>query len=363
MNERLHKYQAELKKIPAPGKGCHPFLLAVANRGVRAGLEDEAIVEDIERHIPQGRREVPRREIEQAVERARADFEKPRGLPLPKREPGFGWALTARLVRQYEGKGLDDLRVLSPVAVPQEPVSQFRLALTRLYAPTDWLFIGQAQAYAVRNVNLRPAAVWLEHAGRLGRVPAEHLMLNALTGKAGKTLAGEESFRCGEAVAEPTRFFLVEFDGMTEERQAAFWFGVISEGLLDVAALVHSGGKSVHGWVRVPVAVTDKVRWRAYVDLLFDRWLSPREAAVPSELRADRACRDAGRLTRCPGWLRADRENRLQELLYLKPESGAGHDTHGDFGPPAPQRGSDQAGKKQAPAELVEPKNDIGGGL
>jgi hypothetical protein len=320
MLKRCEKYQEGLKQIPAPGKGCHPFLLAVANRGVRAGLEDAVIVEDIEQNIPQGRREVPRREIEQAVEQARADFEKPRGLPPPRREPGFGWALTARLVGQYDGKVLDELRALSPVAVPQEPAAQFHLTLTRLYAPTDWLFIGQARAYAVRNVNLKQASDWLATLSRSGQVPAEHLLLNALTGNAGKTLAGEESFRCGEAVAEPPRYFLVVFVGMPEERQAAFWFGVISEGLMDVAALVHSGGKSVHGWVRVPAAVTDKVRWRAYVDLLFDRWLSPREAGVPAELRADRACRDAGRLTRCPGWLRADRDNRQQSLLFLKPD-------------------------------------------
>ncbi len=363
MLKRCEKYQEGLKQIPAPGKGCHPFLLAVANRGVRAGLEDAVIVEDILQNIPQGRREVPRREIEQAVERARADFEKPRGLPPPKREPGFGWALTARLVGQYDGRGLDDLRALSPLAVPQEPAAQFHLALTRLYAPTDWLFIGPAQAYAVRDVNLKPAVAWLELASRSGRVPAEHLMLNALTGNAGKTLDGKDSFRCGEAVAEPPHYLLVEFDGMSEERQAAFWFGVITEGLMDVAALVHSGGKSIHSWVRVPEAVTDKVRWRAYVVLLFDRWLSPREAGVPVELRADRACRDAGRLTRCPGWLRADRGNRLQELLYLGPKSGAGHDTHGDFGPPAPQSGPDQAEPDQGQAGFVELKNDIGGGL
>lgn len=319
MLKRCENYQAEIKKIPAPGKGCHPFLLSVANRGVWAGLEDEVIIEDIARNIPQGQREIPRREIEQAVERARLDFEKPRGTPPPKREPGFGWALTARLVGQYAGKGLDDLRALSPVEVPQESAAQCHLALSRLYAPTDWLFIGQARACAVRNFNLKTAEAWLESVGRSGQAPAEHLMLNALTGNAGTTLAGEESFRCGEAVAEPTRFFLIEFDGLTEERQAAFWFGVISEGLLDVAALVHSGGKSVHGWVRVPAAVTDKVRWRAYVDLLFDCWLSPREDGVPAELRADRACRDAGRLTRCPGWLRADRSNRQQTLLFLKP--------------------------------------------
>jgi len=320
MLKRFEKYQADLQQIPAPGNGCHPFLLTVANRGVWAGLEDDVIIEDITRNIPQGQRLIPRREIEQAVERARADSEKPRGTPPPRRDSGFGWALTARLVVQYAGKVLEDLRALSPVVVPVEPAAQCRLALSRLYAPTDWLFIGQARACAVRNFNLKTAASWLGSVARSGQVPAEHLMLNALTGNAGKTLAGGESFRCGEAVAKPVRFFLVEFDGLTEERQAAFWFGVITEDLLDVAALVHSGGKSVHGWVRVPAAVTDKVRWRAYVDLLFDCWLSPREDGVPAELRADRACRDAGRLTRCPGWLRADRGNRQQSLLFLKPD-------------------------------------------
>jgi hypothetical protein len=103
MLKRCEKYQEGLKQIPAPGKGCHPFLLAVANRGVRAGLEDAVIVEDIEQNIPQGRREVPRREIEQAVEQARADFEKPRGLRRPG-GAGVRVALTARLVGRTTAK-------------------------------------------------------------------------------------------------------------------------------------------------------------------------------------------------------------------------------------------------------------------
>lgn len=317
--EKLQNYQAALKNIPAPGKGCHPYLLSVANRGVRVGLDDKDVVEDIAKNIPHGKREVTRREIEQAVARARADFENPKALPAPKKPAGRGWALTARLVRQYAGTTLKDLQALSPVAVPQDPVEQCKLAVARLFAPTAWLYIGPARACAVRGFNLKTAADWLDFVGRSGQVPAEQIMLNALTGNAGKTQAGAESYRCGETVAEPARYFLVEFDGMPEGQQAAFWYGILCEGLLDLGALVHSGGRSIHGWVRAPATVTDKARWRAYVDNLYDAWLAPQGGGVPTELRADRACRDIGRLTRCPGWARADRGNRQQTLLFLKP--------------------------------------------
>ena len=118
------------------------------------------------------------------------------------------------------------------------------------------------------------------------------------------------SLRADSCVAE-YRFAVVEFDSIPIEKQYAFWACTIQNNF-PVAALVHSGGKSIHGWVRVNCKNIDE--WRTRVeDELFTNLLVP--------LGADKMCRNPSRMSRMPGHFRSDK-GQWQRLLYLNPEGG-----------------------------------------
>ena len=95
---------------------------------------------------------------------------------------------------------------------------------------------------------------------------------------------------------------------MPLEQQICFWAGVP----LPVAAVIHSGGKSLHGWVRIDAENSEE--WEREVEgKLFD---------ILQPLGADGACRNEARLSRMPGHFRVEKRER-QRLLYLAPQGRA----------------------------------------
>ena len=103
---------------------------------------------------------------------------------------------------------------------------------------------------------------------------------------------------------------------MAREDQEAFWFTVICDKLMPVAALIDSGGKSIHAWLRVDLP--DRDAW----DKLVRHELYGEQGRL-TRLGADRACCNPARLSRLPGHYRrdtADDPGRWQRLLYLNPD-------------------------------------------
>lgn len=74
MKEIEKRYRKALANIPAPGTGCHPALLGVANYAVMAGRTDDEALAEIRAAIPSGTRDVPDNEILEAIDRARRDL-------------------------------------------------------------------------------------------------------------------------------------------------------------------------------------------------------------------------------------------------------------------------------------------------
>lgn len=91
------------------------------------------------------------------------------------------------------------------------------------------------------------------------------------------------------------RYVLVESDSVELERQNA----IIRELELPVAALVYSGGKSVHAIVKVEAASYEEYRKR--VDYLFN-------VCKKNGLEVDTNCRNPSRLSRLPGVQRGDKK-------------------------------------------------------
>jgi hypothetical protein len=98
------------------------------------------------------------------------------------------------------------------------------------------------------------------------------------------------------------RFVVVESDALDRLTQLALLWRLKSEGL-PIAALVDSGSKSFHAWVKVDAANAE-----AYAQT------AGRLLALP--LALDKACRNSSRLSRFPG---ARRGSSVQALLYLAP--------------------------------------------
>lgn len=103
------------------------------------------------------------------------------------------------------------------------------------------------------------------------------------------------------------RHVLVEFDcdvagqPIPKEKQLA---AIVTSGL-PVAALIDSGNKSLHAWIRVDAP--DEAKYRLRVDAVYEKF---------KHLNLDRQNRNASRLSRCPdGYRQVGSELRRQRLL------------------------------------------------
>jgi len=315
----LDRYRTKLATLPASGGGgCHPALLGVASLGVMAGVSPEGVFRDLREQV-HGTRPIPDREILDAVSKAADGAQAPRrgvprwrpptyGHPSPRPLPrpfdaaGF---MAARLA-EGDGYGEADIWEASPVRMetPPGPEDAAQL-LVSLYAPDDRLFIGDTYGRTVKT-----AAEWVA-LFRAGRPIPPHIIPNPVTGMTAMTKDGRPSFRA-DACVKSFRFAVAEFDGMSREDQLRFWWAV----KLPVCALIDSGGKSLHAWIRVDGLNTAEQWTNVVENNLFARWLIP--------LGCDAACRNESRLSRLPGHFRAEK-GKWQRILYLAPEGRAIH--------------------------------------
>ena len=312
-----------LSRLPSQVGGRNAALLPLVRAGLREGLAPEALVAEIVAGSgtpPLSGAEV-RRAVDTALRTSRAplsSFRSPFRCPSQRPpKPQLPGGFVSRCMGRGDGaRDFDDLRSLSPAPAPAgetdgERRDALRLFLCSLFAPAEALFIGERSGWEVR-----PRAEWER---RLAGTPPDTwpplIGSNPFTGRAERTADGaRQSFRCKAAVAA-RRFALVEFDGMPLEAQVRFWAGVLRGAgrgaLLPVAALVYSGGKSIHALLRVDCA--DAAAWAVFWNRLASFVCNPND---PASERADLACRDESRLTRLPGARRTE-SGRVQSLLYL----------------------------------------------
>lgn len=298
-------FSEALRSLPKPGGGgYHSAVLGVANVGILCGHTPEEVFRAIRQHTRADGRRVPDREIAQAIEKAVRDCagakwssdNKPAAPPPPFRDVG-------RVMRaiQSEGKGWTeaDIWEASPVRIDWKPPEDAPHLLRALYRPEDSLFIGD-------RFDTRPRAVAEILASlEAGEPVPPHIIPNPLTGKPGPTKDGGESFRADSCVCA-FRFAVAEFDELPRDAQIRFWAGVD----LPVCALIDSGGKSIHGWIRID-GITSAEAWTREVEETLFRFLVP--------LGVDKTCRNEARLSRLPGHYRTEKA-RWQRLLYLAPQ-------------------------------------------
>ena len=318
------RYQAAVLALPeSGGGGCHTALLSVANLGALAGHSPEQVFQDLQAHV-HGKRRVSDREIRDAVNKAFREYK--RGViasfSAPRWRPAFDASKMLKgMIAIGAGAGEADLSECSPVRIDWSPEQDAVHLLALLYHAEDRLFIGARHDAGAEHV--RTAADWRSRFAAGAPVP-EHVIPNPLTGTAGETKDGKPSFRADSCV-EKFRFAVMEFDQTPEplrepgqpvatwprEAQCQFWAGVLAF-KWPVAALIDSGGKSIHGWLAVDAR--DAAEWESKIEgELFAQMLVP--------LGVDQACRNEARLSRMPGHYRAEK-SRWQRILYLNPHAG-----------------------------------------
>ena len=156
-----------------------------------------------------------------------------------------------------------------------------------------------------------PVADWLADVARLATA-GELVKINPFTGASEDRGDGKPHLATNATVATFPNA-LMEFDEMPLSDQCAFWHGAITLYRLPVAVLVYSGGKSIHGVVRVDCAS------RTEFDLATARARRTFATSPNPSMRLDvqsLALPIAG--ARLAGCVRAD-TRRAQRLLFLAP--------------------------------------------
>ena len=303
IDQIVQRYQNALASLPpaGQGQGLHSKLLAVANLGIKAGLSQEAIAADLTSNQKHGTRNVTGSEIWAAVKKAAAEGGRvpDDAAMLLKSPPKVKPELRDKIIKLGDGTTEENILAASPLPVPSDPREHQILLLKALYSKDDPLFIGDKFAQTVQTVES-----WL-NLWQYDNLLGPHVIPNVLSGQEGQTKDGKPSFRSDNCVTQ-FRFATVEFDDLPREQQLAFWAAIA----LPVVALIDSGGKSIHGWIRVDQP--DAASWEAVVEReLYMSYLVP--------LGVDPACRNEARLSRMPGFFRTETQ-KWQRLLYLAPD-------------------------------------------
>lgn len=307
-------FNEALDRIPPPGegKGCHPYLLACANLGIREGLTEEAVTRAILAAIPAGTRTISEREVRDTVLKAHRDRLGGKGMAKPNPHgvslSSYRVADASMLNRMMHPEDVraEDFVSRSPVPFdPDDGVMQAKETLRNLFGRDECVFIGEAMSNGTNRIGtVDQWCALLDDPKSSGKMH-EHVIWNPLFGYPVKSGAGKMSLRCDAAVSA-YRYCVAEFDDLPMEAQLRFWAGC----RLPLAALVYSGGKSLHGVLKLE-GIRSSLDWDAQVKtVLYKRWLVP--------LGVDPACSNPSRLSRMPGSLRSD-NGRMQKLLYLNP--------------------------------------------
>lgn len=293
--------QQLINNCPRAGNGVHTWLFSVA-RNLHAHYPATEIVQLLQSKVGCCGRDVSEAEIVEAVKNSFATAWKP-SLRKPKKP----WSRTSLATKSSHpkwptldadkrenllrsGGGLAKLLEVSPIKFGEgaEPTEE---VIDRLF-PGDPLLCCGKTGYEFET---KPREAWRGQLAKLALVVPSPM--SALTGI---TKTGKESAHSLNSTG-PRRFLVCEFDNGTLDEQASLLLHFA--GFAPMSCVVHSGGKSAHGWFFVDGQPENKVaRFFRYT----------------VSLGTDPALWTRSQFTRLPG---ATRDNgRRQNVLFFNPE-------------------------------------------
>ena len=313
--------RATREKLLNPTKpgGRHNQMIAIALSLLGNGFYPEAVFEQLRCMFPaDGPDAIPDDEIHGIVNGAveydpqpstpgYRRIERAVAKPVPSQPTIPPTQAVEAFLKGYRA-GEEEIISRSPVAIPAEDWQEASVFIEHLFMSDELVNLVAERSKRpdgtlspVGYGTSRTATKWLDLLAAEQAVPQSEagcwIRLNPTDGK------GIHDVRI-----TAFRHSLVEFDEIPVELQLAFFAKV----RLPIAALVKSGGKSVHAWVHI--GARDLDAYRAQVKNLY---------AALERFGVDPANKNPSRLARMPGARRQDsgaRNGGLQRLLYLNPD-------------------------------------------
>ena len=278
----------QLTAPPRRGEGLHSWIFRVARQLHWHLSEDEIIhlLHDVLRDSG-----VRPGEIESAVHNSKLVAwtpGRPKAFIPGKRWPEVDYELLESIRRT--SIGVADLQEASPAIVDQATGETERII--------DLLFPGDALlccGTAVDRAETKPREEWR---GELAQLP--FIVPSPMLRPVGLTKEGKPSPRCLDNTG-PRRFLVVEFDRGFPDDHAAILLHLAERAPL--ALVVHSGGKSLHGWFYCKDC---------------DRESLESFSTYAVKLDADPATFTPCQFVRMPGGLRDN--GKKQQVLFLNPK-------------------------------------------
>ncbi len=302
------RYQDNLNNPVASGNGCHGYLMSTSNLGVIAGIDPQQIHADIRRVLPQGKRPIPDKEINDAIKKALSDFGNGTFMPQPKPEPivKHSDSTLRKIISSAVITTEIDLWESSPVRLMDEPEKDAVLLYENLFDGNDFVWSADRHEPGTPST-IRPVCEWtmLIREGKISLPP--FFIINSLSGMPAQKKSGDGVTYRGDECVMRFRYCLAEFDNLSREDQIRFW----SACKLPIRALIDSGNKSIHAIIDVQklANVQSLTDWSAHIKgRLYQQILIP--------MGVDSACSNPARLSRLPGHYRTEKKS-FQKLLWL----------------------------------------------
>lgn len=327
--KQLEKFMLGAQQMGPTGNGnsIRTRLLGLSNHAYMANLSEEECFAILRKYV-HGDREVDDYEIWGVIEKAWYDHEdedhdeskdasesrtrrpnSPRKVRNKKVEasPEHVEALLKfrdELIEAGEGTSIKQIMERSPNQLSMKPKAHLIGFLEALYRPEDILYMGGTYGRHVFTARDQMQRIQVNK----DLSAFEYIIPNPFSGEAMPIKSGTKKSRRCDAAVWNFKYAIAEFDHLSLEEQLAFW-GQID---LPIVALIYSGGKSIHAWVKVEVSSEDE--WNVVVrEQLYGQFLIP--------MGVDRSCRNPSRLSRTPGHHREGKKD--QHCFYLAPEGKA----------------------------------------
>ena len=286
MNQRKHFpvsgnlppfLRAMLDNPPRAGEGVHDWLFKVA-RHLHAHLPASEIIPLLESRVVNCGRPIPRGEIVSAVQNSVPCAWQPKDKAEPVQSaakwPKANTIQRAAIIR--DGGGLADLWELSMPGIVDNAAHTEQI-IDRLFPGNPLLCCGESQF----NFDTKPRDAWR---GQLGKL--QFIVPSPMSAVTGQTKDGKES-KHTLANTGTRRFLICEFDTGTADDHAALLLHLGS--FAPLVCVVHSGGKSLHGWIFVHGQPENKILnfFRYAVSLGADRatWTRSQFVRMPDGTR------------------------------------------------------------------------------
>jgi hypothetical protein len=223
-----------ISAVPRAGEGFHSWLFRAARALWKCGRDENEIRAVLENAASTCGRFVPQREIDEAIRNSQVSaFE---SCPAQYRAwPVFDKDRRQAVIAETQFS-LVDLWEESPIEFTENREHSKEI-IRAMFPGNPLLCCGRTQT----DFDTKPRSKWR---GELSR--QQFIVPSPMTKWVGQTKEGKESAHCLEATG-PRRFLVIEQDIGTVDEQAAILLHLTARGA-PLALVVHSGGKSIHGW-------------------------------------------------------------------------------------------------------------------